>query len=203
MSNFNKAYDLLQKWENRKTKDGWIVYSNIKQDKGGETVFGIARNIHPNNAIWNYVDYIKKSYNEEMVKNGMSYSYYSTIYALELSKRIIQDERIQKLAKDFFRYNYWEKLYCQNCLDETFAQNLFLLGVNAGVKRAIKVGQQACNITVDGIIGNQTKEAFQKAGIEEAKKFTEIEIEYYKSLVKKNSSQQIFLQGWLNRANAV
>ena len=69
---------------------------------------------------------------------------------------------------------------------QDFASNLFLLGVNAGPKIAIMVGQRACNIIADGIIGKQTIASWKTAGDNECKKFTTIEIEHYKSLIVKD-----------------
>lgn len=48
MANFKISYELLKEWENLQTKRGLIVYSNIPQDKGGETVLGVARKKNPN-----------------------------------------------------------------------------------------------------------------------------------------------------------
>ena len=47
MADFKISYELLKEWENLKTKKGLIVYSNIPQDKGGETVLGVARKKNP------------------------------------------------------------------------------------------------------------------------------------------------------------
>ena len=35
-------------------------YDNVAGDKGGETIFGIARAIHPNLKLWQYLDTYKK-----------------------------------------------------------------------------------------------------------------------------------------------
>lgn len=189
MADYKKAYELLKKWENRQTKRGLIVYSNIAEDKGGETVLGIARKIHPKLAMWNEVDNIKKEF-------GLKDFVF-------LSKKLMENQIITDTALRLFKKEYWDKMQCDIIPYQPFAENLFLLGVNAGIKRGIKTGQQACGITADGIIGKNTLKAWKDACYNQAKKFTEIEIEYYKSLVFKNPSQSKFLQGWINRANAV
>lgn len=193
MANFKISYELLKRWENIETKEGLIVYSNHKLDKGGETVLGVARKIHPNLSIWEEVDKLTKKYLQNGTKKDL----------ILLSNKILENENITKVVEYFFENNYWKKLKCDFIEHQDFASNIFLLGVNAGVKRAIKVGQQSCNIAIDGIIGKQTINAWKTAGDKECKKFTEIEIKYYKSLVDKDKSQEVFLKGWINRANTI
>lgn len=189
MANFKISYELLKEWENLKTKKGLIVYSNIPQDKGGETVLGVARKKNPNLSIWQEVDKLKKEY--------------GTHDLILLSNKILENENITKVVEYFFENNYWKKLKCDIVKHQDFASNLLLLGVNAGPKIAIMVGQRACNIIADGIIGKQTIASWKTAGDNECKKFTTIEIEHYKSLIVKDKSQEVFWRGWLNRANAV
>lgn len=189
MADFKQAYELLKKWENRQTKNGLIVYSNIKEDAGGETVLGVARVKNPNLAFWEDVDKIKKEV--------------GTKDLILLSKKILENKKICNDIETLYKIEYWNKSKCDIIQNQAFASNVFLLSVNAGVKRGIKVGQEACKIEADGIIGKNTKAKWMSASDIEAKRFTEIEIEYYKSLVKKNPSAEKFLKGWLNRANAI
>ena len=189
MANFKISYELFKEWENLKTKRGLIVYSNIPQDKGGETVLGVARKKNPNLSIWQEVDKLKKEY--------------GTHDLILLSNKILENENITKVVEYFFENNYWKKLKCNVVKHQDFASNLFLLGVNAGPKIAIMVGQRACGIVEDGIIGKQTINAWKTAGAKECKKFTEIEIKHYESIIIKDPSQERFRRGWLKRANAV
>lgn len=128
---------------------------------------------------------------------------YGTHDLILLSNKILENENITKVVEYFFENNYWKKLKCNIVKHQDFASNLFLLGVNAGPKIAIKVGQRACNIIADGIIGKQTINAWKMASDKECKKFTEIEIKHYESLIVKDPSQERFRRGWLKRANAV
>ncbi|WP_432631782.1 glycosyl hydrolase 108 family protein [Brachyspira sp.] len=189
MSDYKEAYELLEEFENRKTKKGLIVYSNIKEDKGGETVLGVARKIHPNLSIWDEVDKLTRKF--------------GTKDLITLSNKILENKNITETVYEFFYKNYWLKSKCNVIENQAFACNVFLLSVNAGVKRGVKTGQEACKIAVDGIIGKNTLSAWKNAGLKEAKRYTEIEIEYYKSLVKKDATQSKFLNGWLRRANAI
>ena len=199
MANYDKAYKLLERWENR----GNIVYSQIKQDKGGETVYGVARKLHPNNPIWGKVDKLKVKLHQEYKEQGLSIEEYSKKFAEDISLKINNDALIKQDAIMFFYTEFWLKLKCDIIPNQAFAENLFLLGVNAGLRRGIRVGQKACGVNDDGIIGKITTNAFINATDDNVKKFNEIEIEYYTSLVRKNPEYEIFRKGWLNRANAI
>lgn len=189
MSDYKQAYKVLEEFENRKTKKGLIVYSNIKEDKGGETVLGVARKVHPKMPIWTEVDKLTKEF--------------GTKDLITLSNKILENKYIIETVYDFFYKNYWLKAKCNIIENDAFACNVFLLSVNAGVKRGVKTGQEACGIVADGIIGKNTLSAWKKAGLKEAKRYTEIEIKYYKSLVENDASQSKFLNGWLRRANYI
>lgn len=216
MADFKKSFELLKQWENRQTARGLIVYSNVAGDKGGETVLGVARNSHPDLAFWVDIDKLK-------LECGLK----DLVF---LSKKILANKRIVNDIETLYKIEYWNKAKCDIIANDNFASNLFLLSVNAGVKRGVKVGQEACGLTADGIIGNLTKKAWMNANNENVKNFTNIEIKYYVSLVYKdvdkvladkrlyndidsllkdysyivkNVSYVKFLKGWINRAKAI
>lgn len=203
MADFNKSYELLQEWENRKTAGGWIVYSNHTADSGGETVFGVARVKNPHLAMWREVDLIKQQLDKEYKAEGKNYSVGSREYALKISQELMKRQSIRSECRNFYYAEYWLKMKCDIVANDDFATNLFLLGVNAGTKRAIRVGQEACGIIADGIIGKNTMQAWRLAEKPQVLKFTSIEIDYYHSLAKKNPKNKVFLEGWLNRARAI
>lgn len=216
MANFKKSFELLKQWENRQTARGLIVYSNVLGDKGGETVLGVARNSHPDLAFWGDIDKLK-------LECGLK----DLVF---LSKKILANNRIVNDIETLYKIEYWNKAKCDIIANDNFASNLFLLSVNAGVKRGVKVGQEACGLKADGIIGNLTKKAWMSASNENVKNFTNIEIKYYVSLVYKDADKVLadkrlyndidsllkdnsyivknvsyvkFLKGWLNRAKAI
>jgi lysozyme family protein len=71
-----------------------------------------------------------------------------------------------------------------------------------GVRGAIWFLQEALGVGVDGIFGSQTESELR--GNNNKKTALNIiygTIAYHHRRVRQNSSQQVFLQGWLNRAN--
>lgn len=59
-------------------------------------------------------------------------------------------------AKQIYKKDYWDRCKC-DYLPDALSVAVFDFAVNSGINRAIKYLQMAIgNITVDGIIGNQT-----------------------------------------------
>ena len=144
--------------------------SNSKYDAGGYTKFGIAQKAHPN------VD----------VKN------------LTLDG-----------AKAIYRRQYWDACRCDD-LNPTLALYLMDFAVNSGVKTAVKGLQKCLNLqvsgkadaplVVDGKIGDKTIAAAN--GVPDrllVAAFHAYRVSFYFGLVKKNSTQNKFLRGWMNR----
>ena len=179
MASFEKAFNILEKWEGG--------YSNHFLDTGGETYKGITRKNYPNMSFWSIIDELKK---ERRSKN-------------DIDIILLDNVDIQNEIKNFYKKYYWDIINCDEIENEDFATNLLLLSVNAGIKRAIKVGQEACKIVVDGIYGIKTREAFKVADYISVELFNLIEIKFYNSLVEKRPANRVFLNGWINRSNAI
>ena len=122
------------------------IYSNDKDDKGGETVFGIARNIHPDLKLWVIVDSFKQSE-----------------YFLNL---IGNDKHLFDLVSDFYFEEFWKPLHC-DIFPPSIAAELFESAVNIGLESEIRILQKTLNllnknegrysdIKIDGIFGQIT-----------------------------------------------
>lgn len=144
--------------------------SNSKYDSGGYTKFGIAQNAHPGVDVRN------------LTIDG---------------------------AKNIYRKQYWDACKC-----DKFAPSLALylmdFAVNSGAKNAavglqrtvnkLTAGTGALALCEDGKIGEKTIAAVN--GIPERlmiAAFHAYRTEFYFNIVKKNSTQNAFLRGWMNR----
>lgn len=173
------------------------VYDNHPSDKGGETVFGIARKSFSTWAGWVLVDKLKKS-------------------TANFPKNLENDDQLDSMVSRFYQMNFWDVLSCDKIEDRELAEKVFFTGVNLGVGTMGKLLQKAVRalsptgnegIEVDGIVGGKTLFAIKEIGIAVGypvllTKIKELQIEYYKRIVANNPSQKVFLKGWINRANA-
>jgi lysozyme family protein len=150
-------------------------YSNDPMDKGGKTIYGIASSYHPED--FNLVYNLYKDGKKEL--------------ALDSAKR-------------FYKKKFWDDKY-ENINDSSLAFKLFDLGVNMGVKKAVKFLQETINkllqkeqLTADGIFGEQSlyyanrieKELLYRAYIDTAGMYYKRLWNYFK-----------FGKGWMNRLN--
>ena len=151
-------------------------YTNDKNDKGGETTWGITK--------------------EEARRNGYNGS-------------------MKDLTKEFAKKILEKDYYLKNRLNEV-KNNKIALSIcdwsfNSG-KWATKKAQVTLNkyfgydLVVDGIFGSKTIKALNE--VEEQGKSEEflrdyhsIQRKFYHSIVEYNSTQKVFLTGWLNRVD--
>ncbi len=108
-------------------------YSNDPVDSGGKTIFGIASKYHP--------------------------EWFNLVYTAYKSrdKKVAED-----LAKKFYKSKFWNDKY-DLIEDSSLAFRIFDFGVNAGVKKSVKIFQKSINfwhnngkLKVDGVFGLRT-----------------------------------------------
>jgi len=155
-------------------------YNDIPQDKGGATRYGIS------------LRFLQQ-------------------HKLDLSgDGIINDEDIKLLtldkAKEIYHKYFWDNDFESIEQIHTCAK-LFDMTVNMGKKQAVKILQRALKacgkryIVDDGIIGAKTLQAIHISSLDGLKAATKAEqAAFYRYLVAKDPSQNVFLNGWLNRA---
>ena len=148
-------------------------YTNNKKDKGGPTKYGITL------ATWRKVGYDKNGdgvLNEEDVK-------------------LLTEEDFHRV----FKQNYWNACKADKIQDQSVANMLVDFAYNSGVSRAITYLQITLGITADGIIGNKTLFAVNKAnGKILFERFKKVRKCYLKSITQKD-----FLKGWLRRLSYI
>lgn len=135
----------------------------------------------------------------------------------------IDGRDIRKLSLGDARYLYlkffWEELECES-FPEPIGEMLFDQGVNGGNHAARKLLQRAINyviashsyrtasLKIDGQIGPQTRSMLDsmiaRHGVDEiVQEYRFVVKDRYKAIVRRNPSQARFLNGWLNRAEAL
>lgn len=148
-------------------------YSNNPADHGGATQYGVTQGTYDHYRVSN-------GYPQQPVSN-ISFSEASAIYLAD----------------------YWQPTGCDQ-LPVPVDLCVFDTAVNCGPSRAIKMLQAAVGVAQDGIIGPATVSATGgMASIAVATQYCDEREQYYRDLVAQQPSQGQFLNGWLNRVNAL
>ncbi len=111
-------------------------------------------------------------------------------------------------AGQIYKALYWDKLKLDEMTSQTLAEAVMDMGVNAGVKRAGLLLQEALNwvrrndiLKEDGWIGPYTLlqvNTTSDRGI--IQKYFELRMRHYANIVRRRRSQAAFLYAWTRRA---
>lgn len=166
-------------------------YSDHPDDKGGETVFGIARNYNPQWSGWAIIDELGQKYGK---------------HSQEFISQVENNQKLYESALKLYYSRYWLTVRADELPPEV---GIFLYdsAVNHGPKRAIKFLQKATSSVVDGIIGpntiNNTKHFYR---INKKQLIHDLIMErwsFFKKIVERDPSQNAFINGWRNRCEAL
>lgn len=180
MAELNIAESKTLKWEGG--------YCNVAGDRGGETIFGIARNMHPKLSLWCVMDTYKRNY-ESFGKANYK----------ELEKLCLGNTEFKSQMDSFYRKEFWDKIKGDLIESQEVANALYDFAVNSGVSRAVKSLQEILGVAVDGSLGNKTLEAINKQeGKALCNKLCDKRKAFFEAIAKKGQNAK-FLNGWLNR----
>ncbi len=198
MADFKQAY--------QKTASLEGGYSCDKDDPGGETFKGIARNYHPSWGGWELIDKQKSK--------------------PCFPQCALANEEIISLVHSFYKKKFWDVMNLDHLVNQNVAFELFDSGVNIGWKKIANNFQKALNllnrdgedyadIVVDGDIGNKTLEAFKiymntsrfssrnrdKNEVVILKLLNYYQIDHYVSITESKPKFEKYIYGWVfNRA---
>lgn len=113
-------------------------------------------------------------------------------------------------AKSIYKANFWDKNKLGEINNQFTANHIFDLFVNHGGRNAADIVQDSVirlgqSVTNDKLWGPQTRGAVNSLGAQGKSALLNNEIvgrriQFYNGIVYNNPSQEVFLQGWLNRA---
>ena len=158
------------------------------ETENGLTYFGIYQKAHPNWSGWKTI----KAYLElepDLQKCSVILSNVS-----DLNTKV----------EDFIKKEFWDKMKLNLVTSEHNQLELLCFAYNVGIKPAIKVLQETLNITIDGIIGQQTINALNSFNESLFDKLFDLEEkEYYDELIEDKPRFKIYKNGWHYRAEYV
>ena len=191
MANFKESLDIVFKLEYSSPKNA--LHTNPGED--GYTFCGVYEKANPNWAAWPKIKEVIKEIqgDGELTKNVIQ----------QASEKLYRNSEIMLLVEYVYESKYWNPFRLSE-LNQTAADEIFVFGVNVGMRTAIRKAQKVVGTTQDGIIGPITIAAINAFPEEDFDMlFDEEEIKYYDKLIERNPSFAVFRNGWHNRARAV
>lgn len=160
---------------------GWAENA---QDRGGETIFGVARRFHGTWPGWVIVDAAKTSPGFPANVNA--------------------NVELKDLARDFYRAQFWDPIHGDE-LPWRAAAVLFDMAINSGVKSAVRQFQLALNgapgpsVDVDGVVGPKTVKGAWDKGKAAIEEFLTARILFYTDIMVKDPTQRVWARNWVRR----
>lgn len=148
-------------------------YVNHKFDRGGATNFGITQRV----------------YDDYNLRRGQAV----------VNIKFIHESEVETI----YYTSYWLPASCDK-MPEPLDILVFDFAVNSGVGRASKMLQACVGVTQDGKIGKNTITAIankiMQMGIDKVCFiYLEARKGFFNGIVERDSSQKVFLKGWMNR----
>ena len=185
MANVHIAMNQIKKVEHSGV-DGRILHYN--PGEAGYTYFGIYSVAHPTWIGWDRV-------HAELKRQPNVY---------KASETLAKDPVLQNMVDSFYKTLFWNKMRLDDIVSQHKAEEMFVFGVNAGCKAAVRAAQNVSGATPDGLIGPKTITAINACDEDRFDKEYDVEEKkYYEMLVARNPKFKINIRGWYNRADAV
>lgn len=109
-------------------------------------------------------------------------------------------------AAAYYSQNYWKPRYSQ-LISQGLAEKLFDMGVLFGVKTAVRMLQismtHEIGLVSDGVFGPNTLAAVNQSTDDLLPGYKTTLIQHVVNIVHNNPDQGVFVNGWVNRINAV
>lgn len=122
----------------------------------------------------------------------------------KISRVLFDNKDLRDEVWKFYKQKYWDRMRLGEINSQLKANEIFIFGVNADTKPAIRVAQRIAGVVDDGIMGEISLAAINKVDEEKFdKEFDRAELEHYNILIKQNPKLRVYANGWRRRAEAV
>lgn len=170
-------------------------FANNPKDKGGMTVWGIARKHHPGWKGWTIIDMHLKLTTPQPPYGSPEYS----AWVKNFNAVINVDKRLKELRILFYETNFWEANRLGEIQNQAVAEWIYDHVVNAGGV-GIMWAQLAARVKPDGGMGPVTLKAINAMSAEEfLSRAADIAGAYRLDRASADPSQIQFLTSWLRR----
>ncbi len=116
-------------------------------------------------------------------------------------------------AIDIYKKYFWDKYHYEAINSLAVATKIFDMSVNMGPLQAHRIVQEACHynghqLNIDGILGPKTLAALNEISLHGREEDLMNDIVdgqkwFYDHLAEDHPTLQVFLKGWMNRANYI
>lgn len=208
----------LEKLFNLEFKDATNALHKNKGENG-LTYKGIYQSANPEWEGWKYITYILDFLNYYKLEESLTRldknipDNIDIIKQLEkqmsgileyISTELFNNNKLDEQTIELYYDRYWKPYHLDDLTSQNTAEEIFIFGVNAGMRTAIKKAQKLVGVEDDGIVGKKTIEALNSYDSDLFNmRFDEEEIKHYESLIAHKPSFARFKAGWKNRAHYV
>jgi lysozyme family protein len=103
-----------------------------------------------------------------------------------------------------FMAGYWQPFMATHIKSQGIANICVDWAWASGATTAIRNVQKVLGVTIDGIVGDETLTAINRADSKELfERIKTARIDFVEAIVKRTPSQKRFIKGWINRINAI
>jgi hypothetical protein len=182
--NYTQAFNLLMSLEFNSPSNA--LHKNPTENR--LTFMGIYEVANPNWQGWGQVRAAINAYGDMKKASVALYN---------------DDDLVAQVGK-FYKINYWDVMRLDEINSYQKQAEMFIFGVNAGCKNAIKAAQKVVGVTMDGILGAITLAAINAYNeVSFNKDYDRAEIAYYRAIISANPTLARYERGWINRAEKV
>jgi lysozyme family protein len=170
MANFKQAFDKLMNDEGLYNPD----------DCGADAYRGINRGSFKFWSGWKIID---------TLRNSNSFP------------SILEDNKaLQEMVSYFYKYEFWDKLRCDELNSQKTAETVFNFAVNSGLKGTVLLLQKCIGVEQDAVVGVKTITTLNSINENEFSKDFFIEKVKKYAIIAQDDQKRKYFYSWIRRA---
>lgn len=175
-------------------------------------LFGLEHNNDPRKALHSNLGEHGLTYKgiyEAANPHWVGWSYIKTALSLggsipDVSAYLEGVNELQVEVHEIYRKKYWDRARLSYVESQRIADEIFIFGVNVGMRNAIRKAQKLVGVKADGVVGNKTLAALNRYDVDTFDMaFDALEKDYYEDIIEDKPYLAKYENGWNNRADAV